>query len=134
MLAVFMEASALADTVGIMDPTPLNAIDGRQVYQHICQGCHMPDAQGAVGAGRYPPLAKDPSLGSRQYMALTILKGRRNMPAFGDKHAIGFAGAPATLSNAQIAAVVNYVRANFGNHYKDRITADEVAALDESAH
>ena len=54
------------------------------------------------------------------------------MPAFGVKHAIGFVGPPATLSNAQIAAVVNYVRTNFGNQYRDRITAAEVAALDQS--
>jgi len=131
MIAVLVEAPARADTAGIFDPQPLNTADGRQVYEQICQGCHMPDAGGAVGAGHYPALAKDPTLVSRQFMALTILKGRRNMPAFSPKHAIGFAGAPATLSNAQIAAVVNYVRTNFGNHYKDRITAAEVAALDE---
>ena len=88
------------------------------------------DAAGAVGAGHYPALAKDPALVSRQFMALTILKGRRNMPAFSPRHAIGFAGPPATLTDTQIAAVVNYVRTNFGNHYKDPITAAEVAALD----
>jgi mono/diheme cytochrome c family protein len=67
-------------------------------------------------------------------MALTVLKGRRNMPAFGVKHAIGFNGPAATLSSAQIAAVVNYVRTHFGNHYKDVLTAGEVAALDEDTH
>jgi mono/diheme cytochrome c family protein len=133
VIAALIEAPVRADTMGIMDSTPLSETDGRQIYQHICQGCHMPDAGGAVGAGRYPALAKDPTLVSRQYMALTLLKGRRNMPAFGVKHAIGFAGPPATLSNAQMAAVVNYVRTNFGNHYRDRITAAEIAALDESA-
>ncbi len=134
IVAVLVEAPVRADTVGIMDTTPLRTADGRQIYQHICQGCHMSDAGGAIGAGHYPALAKDPTLVSRQYMALTLLKGRRNMPAFGVKHAIGFAGPPATLNNAQIAAVVNYVRTNFGNHYKDSITAAEVAALDDSAH
>jgi mono/diheme cytochrome c family protein len=38
------------------------------------------------------------------------------------------------LSEAQIAAVINYVRSHFGNHYKDEITAAEVKALDPSAH
>ncbi|MEP6547963.1 MAG: cytochrome c [Gammaproteobacteria bacterium] len=134
IIAVLVEQPVRADTTGIMDPTPLSTTDGRQIYEHICQGCHMPDAGGAVGAGYYPALAKDPTLVSRQYMALTVLKGRRNMPAFGAKYAIGFTGPPATLSNVQIAAVVNYVRSNFGNHYKDRITAAEVAALDERTH
>ncbi len=110
---------------------PMEPLDGRQIYEHICQGCHMADGGGAVGAGHYPALAKDPTLASRQYMALTLLVGRRNMPAFGAKHAIGFGGPPVTLSEAQIAAVTNYVRSNFGNHYTDSITAAEVAALDQ---
>jgi mono/diheme cytochrome c family protein len=114
--------AAGADTAGM---------DGRQIYGHICQGCHMADGGGAVGAGHYPALAKDPTLASRQYMALTLLTGRRNMPAFGEKHAVAFGGPPVTLSDAQIAAVTNYVRTNFGNHYTDPITEAEVAALDQ---
>jgi len=132
--AVLVEAPTLANTAGILDATPLDTTDGRQIYEHICRGCHMPDAGGAIGAGHYPALAKDSTLRSRQYMALTILMGRRNMPAFGARHAIGFGGPAAVLSEAQIAAVINYVRSHFGNHYKDQITAEEVKALDQSAH
>ena len=94
----------------------------------------MQGGRGAVGAGHFPALANDRTLKSRQYMALTILMGRRNMPAFGAKHAIGFGGPPATLNEEQIAAVVNYVRTHFGNRYTDSITAAEVAALDQSLH
>jgi mono/diheme cytochrome c family protein len=107
--------------------------EGKQVYERTCQGCHMPDAKGAAGAGKYPALAGDPALASRQFMALTVLNGRRNMPAFGSKHAVGFGGPGATLSNAEIAAVINYVRANFGNHFTDAITLEEVSALDQPA-
>jgi mono/diheme cytochrome c family protein len=121
-----------ADSASIFDPASLNTNDGRQVFERICQGCHMQNGQGAVGAGHYPALASDRTLASRQYMALTILMGRRNMPAFGAKHAIGFGGPPATLTNEQIAAVINYVRTNFGNRYTDSITAAEVAALDKT--
>jgi mono/diheme cytochrome c family protein len=131
MCALLIETPARADTQDIPDAVPLNAMDGRQIYQHICQGCHMADGGGAVGAGHYPALAKDPTLVSRQHMALTILKGRRNMPAFGAKHAVAFGGPPVTLTEAQIAAVINYVRTNFGNHYTDSITAAEVVALEE---
>jgi mono/diheme cytochrome c family protein len=130
MIALLVEAPARADTAGIFDPVPISAADGQQIYEHICRGCHMADAAGAVGAGSYPALAKDPKLASRQYMALTILMGRRNMPAFGAKHAIGFGGPPVILSDAQIAAVINYVRTHFGNHYSDSISAAEVGALD----
>jgi mono/diheme cytochrome c family protein len=131
MGALLIGAPARADTKDIPDSVPLKAMDGRQIYQNICQGCHMADGGGAAGAGHYPALAKDPALVSRQYMALTILTGRRNMPAFGAKHAVGFGGPPVTLSEAQIAAVINYVRTNFGNQYKDSISAAEVVALDQ---
>jgi mono/diheme cytochrome c family protein len=123
---------AHADTAGIFDSVPLSTTDGRQIYERICQGCHMADGRGAVGAGRYPALAKDLALSSRQYMALTILAGRRNMPAFGAKHAIAFEGPPMELNETQIAAVINYVRTHFENHYKDSITAAEVAAIDRT--
>lgn len=33
------------------------------------------------------------------------------------------------LSDGQVAAVTNYVRTHFGNHYSDSITAAEVEAL-----
>ena len=35
----------------------------------------------------------------------------------------------ATLSDAQIADVINYIRTHFGNQYPDRISAEEVAAM-----
>ena len=130
--AALMQAPAHADTAGIFDSVPLATTDGRQIYERICQGCHMADGRGAAGAGRYPALAKDLALSSRQYMAMTILAGRRNMPAFGAKHAIGFGGPPMMLNETQIAAVINYVRTHFENHYKDSITAAEVAALDRT--
>jgi mono/diheme cytochrome c family protein len=133
MSALLIERPARADTQDIPDILPLNAMDGRQIYEHICQGCHMADGGGAVGAGHYPALAKDPTLVSRQHVALTILMGRRNMPAFGAKHAVAFGGPPVTLTEAQIAAVINYVRTNFGNHYTDSITAAEVIALDQKS-
>jgi mono/diheme cytochrome c family protein len=125
---------AQAGTVGIFDSTALKFTDGQQIYAHICQGCHMPDGKGAVGAGRYPALAKDPAIASRQFMELTLLLGRRNMPAFGGRHALGFVTAPVSLTEEQIAAVVNYVRTHFGNHYTDKATADEIRALDRPAN
>lgn len=131
-LTIALDTPARAGTAGIFDPATLSTNDGRQIFEQICQGCHMQGGRGAVGAGHFPALANNRTLASRQYMALTILMGRRNMPAFGVKHAIGFGGPPATLTEAQIAAVINYVRTHFGNRYSDSITAAEVAALDQS--
>jgi mono/diheme cytochrome c family protein len=126
-----LDTPAQADSAGIFDPATLSSTDGRQIFEQICQGCHMQGGKGAVGAGHFPALANNRTLASRQYMAVTILMGLRNMPAFGAKHAIGFVGPPATLRDDQIAAVINYVRTHFGNRYSDSITAAEVKALDQ---
>ena len=107
----------------------LNSSDGEQVYAQICQGCHMPGGRGAIGAGYYPAFADNPNLVSANYMAATILNGRRNMPSFVHRE-VNEMFFPATwLSDVQIANVINYVRSHFGNHYSDTISATDVAAL-----
>jgi mono/diheme cytochrome c family protein len=122
-------ARAQAEGVDMFSARKLQTISGAEVYQHICQGCHMPDGKGAVGAGHYPALAGDGSLVSTQFMAMTLLEGRRNMPAFGGNGDMGLFFSVPTLTDEQIAAVINYVRSSFGNHFKGRINAAEVKAL-----
>jgi mono/diheme cytochrome c family protein len=88
----------------------------------------MPQGQGAVGAGRCPKLAGDPALVSWQFVALTVLNGKNGMPPFGlpeDRFVLG----GVHLSDAQVAAVVNYVRTRFGSKSKGSTTAARVAAL-----
>jgi mono/diheme cytochrome c family protein len=123
------QSFAQSDGVGMFGGAKLTTTSGAEVYAQICQGCHMPDGRGAVGAGRYPALAGDGSLASTQYMAMTLLQGRRNMPAFGGNGDVGLFFAVPTLTDDQIAAVINYVRSSFGNHFPGRITAAEVKAL-----
>lgn len=114
---------------GIPNAAKLDTNSGAAIYREICQGCHMPNGQGAVGAGKYPALAKDPALASSRFMALTLLEGRRNMPAFGGTGDVGLFFKLPSLSDEQIAAVINYVRSNFGNDYQNPISAAEVKAL-----
>jgi mono/diheme cytochrome c family protein len=130
LLAATFATTALADDSSVTSATGFGKGGGAEIYGHICQGCHMPGAQGAAGAGHYPKLAGDPALVSWQYVALTVLHGKNGMPAFGQRptgEAMDFL--VVNLSDAQVADVVNYVRSNFGNHYKGRITAQQVAAL-----
>jgi mono/diheme cytochrome c family protein len=91
---------------------------GEALYQGICQGCHMADAKGAVGAGAYPALAGDKRLAAKAYPELVVLRGQKAMPAFGP-----------SFSDAQVAAVVNYVRTHFTNSYSDSVTVEDVKAL-----
>ncbi len=88
---------------------------GEELFANICQGCHMPDAGGAAGAGSYPSLTADRNLEARGYPVYLVLHGRRAMPPFGEM-----------MTDAQVAAVVNYLRSNFGNNYEDAVTANEV--------
>ena len=123
-------AGVLADSAGGIPADAMGGRTGAEIYANICQGCHMPGAQGAVGAGHYPKLAGDPALVSWQYVAVTVLGGRKGMPSFGTPPGNPpFEFGAVRLSDAQIAEVVNYVRSNFGNRYRDGITAKQVAAL-----
>jgi|SRR5277367_1023094 len=129
MLSAAAATAARADNPSFASVAGTGADSGAQVYGRICQGCHMPDAQGAVGAGRYPKLAGDPALVSWQYVALTVLNGKNGMPAFGEPkdHAMEFGAVH--LSDATVADVVNYVRTHFGNKWKDKASAGQVAGL-----
>jgi mono/diheme cytochrome c family protein len=115
--------------VGMFGAGHVESTSGEVIYQQICQGCHMPDGRGASGAGHYPALAGDRALLSAPYTALTLIEGRRNMPAFGGKSQEGFTFIVPTLDDEQIAAVTNYVRTHFGNQFKGTISAADVKAL-----
>jgi mono/diheme cytochrome c family protein len=90
---------------------------GEDLYKGICQGCHMPDAKGATGAGTYPALAGNARLRAAIYPITVVVNGQRAMPPFG-----------ADLSDVQIANVINYVRTHFGNHYRDPVLPAAVQA------
>lgn len=88
---------------------------GEELFGNVCQGCHMPDAIGASGAGSYPSLAGNKNLESGSYPIYLVVNGRRGMPAFGDM-----------MTDGQVAAVVNYLRTHFGNNYQDAVTTKDV--------
>jgi mono/diheme cytochrome c family protein len=91
---------------------------GEQLFANVCQGCHMPDGKGAVGAGTYPSLAGNKNLEAGGYPVTIVIRGQRAMPPFG-----------AMMSDDQVAAVVNYLRTHFGNDYKDAVTAEDVKVV-----
>jgi mono/diheme cytochrome c family protein len=91
---------------------------GENLFKSVCQACHMPNGEGATGAGSYPPLAADQALSDHGYPVSVVVFGKRAMPPFGDM-----------MTNDQVAAVVNYLRTHFDNSYLDKITAEEVQAI-----
>jgi mono/diheme cytochrome c family protein len=126
-LRAYADDSSFTSTAGV------GPLSGQQIYEHICQGCHMSGAQGASGAGFYPKLAGDKKLISWQYAALTVLNGRNGMPPFGLPADQVFQVRAAHLSDQQVADVINYVRSHFDNKYPASVTAKQVAALPHPA-
>ena len=122
-LALFVSSAAIADGAQDMGAGAMNRggpydfKGGQAIYTNVCQGCHMPDAKGAVGAGMYPALAKNEKLETAGYPVAVITHGQKAMPSFGT-----------LLNDQQVADVVNYIRTNFGNKYKDKVKPEDVKA------
>lgn len=97
---------------------------GEAVYDALCAGCHMPDGEGAVGAGHYPALADNELLAAPSYPINLVLYGQGAMPPLGG-----------ILDDEQVADVVNYIRSHFGNDFVagdfGEATVEEVAETRE---
>ena len=104
-------AQAQSSDNALYTRSTLRDANGEAIFRHICQGCHMPDAKGAVGAGMYPALANNAKLEEAGYPIAVIVNGQKAMPPLGSM-----------FSDTQVADVVNYIRTHFGNHYTDKVT------------
>ena len=97
------------------------ASEGKEVYEQICQACHMPDAKGGGGTGAaIPALAGNAHLADPDYVITILLKGRGGMPWFSEM-----------LTPGQMASVITYVRSHF-NDYRDPVTEAQVRAVLEA--
>lgn len=94
----------------------ITVTSGKDIYDSICTGCHMPDGEGAVGGGMYPALAGNEKLEYPDYAIFIIVNGYKAMPDFGR-----------ILSDEQVASVVNYLQSGLGgNAYEPAATAELV--------
>lgn len=114
-------ASAYGDqrTVSLLRPPvaaagAAPAVDGKQLYGAKCAACHQPSGLGVAGV--FPPLAgAEWVVGNEKVLISLLLHGvqgeivvkgntyRGAMPAFG------------TLTDEEIAAVLSYIRSDWGN-------------------
>lgn len=118
VLAVAAGASAQSADGTFSSPQKYGPRDGAVLYKTSCQACHMAQGEGASGAGIYPALAKNVKLRTARYPTFVVTNGQKGMPPFGPM-----------MDDAQIAAVVNYIRTNLGNDYKDAVAASDVKAI-----
>lgn len=118
--AVAQEAgqASMIDRAGWFEnPSRLTQSGGQDVYEAICAACHMPEGEGASGAGDYPALAGNENLLMPDYAIYVILNGQKAMPPLGG-----------VLDDTQIADVINYIRTSFGNDFaEDPATPEHVA-------
>ena len=91
--------------------------NGEAVFVHVCAGCHMPDAKGAVGAARYPALAQNRKLSVASYAVFWVARGAPVRPSFGDFWAPG-----------RVELCAHCVRANFDKSCQDAGPPESVGA------
>jgi len=90
---------------------------GARVYKDNCATCHQPDALGKDGA--YPPLAGSPwPVGNPARAIKIVLAGMSGAIVVNEKSVPNgsMPNVGKTLKDLDIAAVLTYVRASFGNN------------------
>lgn len=124
-LAIAAATTLFAGAVRAQDDAQLTL--GKTTYMTICIACHQPTGAGLPMV--FPPLTKSPYVnGSAERFAAIILKGNIG-PFKVDEKPYNNVMPPqeAMLTDEKIAAVMTFVRANFGNTPAP-VTADVVAA------
>jgi len=90
--------------------------DGKSLFMDNCSACHQATGKGVKGA--FPALAGSPFVqGDPKVVTTTVLNGRAGMPAFKDD-----------LSDADLSAILTYVRSSWGNTASAIKPADVLAA------
>jgi mono/diheme cytochrome c family protein len=106
--------------------TPEQLEEGKKTYMMVCMACHQPTGMGLPAV--FPPLNTEYAVGSPERFAAMILKGNAGpMTIDGKMYNNIMPGQEAMLTDDKIAAVMTYVRQNFGNK-APAVSADVVAA------
>lgn len=103
------------------------APDGRAIFLVNCAVCHQPTGQ---GGGPYPPLAGNSEVNAVDSAALiqTVLNGRTGpITVNGKQYGGNMPSWRGQLSNAEVAAVLTYVRTAWHNG-APAVSEDQVAA------
>jgi mono/diheme cytochrome c family protein len=124
-------AAAAAPTATALAATA--PADGRAVFNN-CVGCHQPTGAGITG--RFPPLARHvPDIlrapGGREWIIQAVLYGLQGPITVRGVRYNAVMPAQAHLSNAELAAVLNFISTQWGNAFppgQAAFTAAEIQA------
>lgn len=91
------------------------AANGQAVFGRTCVTCHQANGQGLAGA--FPPLARSPYVsGEKAKLIRLVLNGLSGPVTVGGQRFNGVMPPwKGQLSDAEVAAVLTYVRSSFGN-------------------
>ena len=107
-----LRLGALALAAALVGLPAAAASPGEALYNDNCAACHQKAGQGIPGA--FPPLKADKvALGDPKPLAFLMMTGRGGMPAFKD-----------SLSDAEMASLMTYVRQAWGNKAKPLAASD----------
>jgi nitrite reductase (NO-forming) len=99
---------------------------GKKIYSDVCSACHQADGQGMPGI--VPPLANSDYLMSDSDRAVRILLEGLSGPITVNGKQYQGVMPNLALAEADIAAVLSYVRTNFGNR-GSHIKVDDIARI-----
>lgn len=102
MKKTILPALLLASTI-LSAQAGAEALDGKKIFAANCAACHQATGLGIPGA--FPALKGNKfAQGDPALVIATVLKGRGGMPTFAE-----------SLDDANLAAVISYVRSGWGN-------------------
>lgn len=111
-----MRLAILALAATLAAPALASAATPQSQFLDNCSACHQATGKGVKGA--FPALAGSPFVqGDPKIVMTTVLNGRAGMPAFKDD-----------LTDADLAAILTYVRSSWGNKASAIKPADVLAA------
>ena len=129
-IALSLVLPACAANAGSDDEsTDISAARGEHVYTQHCATCH-----GDAGGGAepwFPSLKRLAAMREPDDMVSTVLTGRFRRAGEINGHTIPIMPAWGQLTNADVAAIINYVQTNWGEDPIRQITAEDVASTRE---
>jgi mono/diheme cytochrome c family protein len=107
-------------------PAPAATADGRAVFMRTCVTCHQQNGAGIQGS--FPPLVENPVVvGDKGLLIRLVLHGLSGPVTVKGQSYNNVMPPWKSLSDAEMAAVLTFVRSNFGNA-AEAVTPEEVAA------
>lgn len=127
--AICTGAVTTLSLAGPSDRLALAESNGGAIYQNRCAICHERSGEGVPGA--FPPLAQNPHVTTSDPSAaiVAVLNGMLvAITVHGHRYTGGMPGWRDFLSDADVAAVVTYIRTSWGNR-ASTVTASQVARI-----